>query len=80
MSFDGQSGELFPAFVTFPRPLAGDFKTLITDAAGDGDAHFAFDLPGLADGTQFDVEFRLVDSLTAPASDLRTGCFTVTVK
>jgi hypothetical protein len=69
-----------PAFVTFPRPLAGDLTTLTTDADGDGAAHFAFDLPAIPDGTVFDVEFRLIDSLTAPATDLRTGCFTVTVK
>jgi Cu/Zn superoxide dismutase len=69
-----------PAFVTFPRPLAGDLKTLTTDADGAGSAHFAFDLPTLADGTVFDVEFRLVDSLMAPTTDLRTGCFTVTVR
>jgi hypothetical protein len=69
-----------PAFVTFPRPLAGDLKTLTTDADGAGAAHFAFDLPTLADGTEFDVEFRLIDSLTAPTTDLRTGCFTVTVR
>ena len=69
-----------PTWVTFPRPLAGDFKTLTTDSDGAGSAHFAFDLPTLADGTRFDVEFRLVDSLSAPTTDLRTGCFTVTVK
>jgi hypothetical protein len=69
-----------PTWVTFPRPLAGDLKTLTTDSDGAGSAHFAFDLPTLADGTVFDVEFRLVDSMTAPTIDLRTGCFTVTVK
>jgi len=69
-----------PSWVTFPRPLAGDLKTLATDSDGAGSAHFAFNLPTLADGTVFDVEFRLVDSLTAPSTDLRTGCFTVTVK
>jgi Cu/Zn superoxide dismutase len=69
-----------PAFVTFPRPNAGDLKTLTTDADGAGSAHFAFDLPTLADGTVFDVEFRLVDDLAAPTTDLRTGCFTVTVR
>jgi hypothetical protein len=69
-----------PAWVTFPRPLAGDFKTLTTDSDGAGSAHFAFDLPALADGIVFDVEFRLVDSMSAPTTDLRTGCFTVTVK
>lgn len=69
-----------PAFVTFPRPNAGDLKILTTDADGDGSAHFAFNLPLLADGTVFDVEFRLVDSLAAPTTELRTGCFTVTVR
>lgn len=69
-----------PAFVMFPRPLAGELKTLVTNANGSGATHFAFDLPTLADGTQFDVEFRLVDSLSVPTTDLRTTCFTVTVK
>lgn len=69
-----------PAFVMFPRPLPGDLKTLVTNAAGAGSVHFAFDLPTLADGTQFDVEFRLIDSLTAVTTDLRTPCSTVTVK
>ena len=39
-----------------------------------------FASPTILDGTQFDVMFRLVDSLTSPANELRTGCFTVTVK
>jgi hypothetical protein len=69
-----------PAFVMFPRPLAGDFKTLTTDADGAGSTHFAFDLPALADGTVFDVEVRLIDSLSAVTTDLRTDCFTATVK
>jgi hypothetical protein len=69
-----------PAFVLFPRPLAGDPKTLTTDTNGSGSAHFAFDLPTLADGTIFDVEIRLADSLSVPTTDLRTDCFTATVK
>ena len=69
-----------PAFVQFPRPLAGDLKTLTTDADGSGSAQFAFALTALADGTVFDVEFRLADSLTAPTTDLRTDCVTATVK
>jgi hypothetical protein len=69
-----------PAFVTFPRPLAGDVKTLTTDAEGAGDAHFDFNLPALADRTEFDVAFRLINSLAAPTTDLRTECFTVTVR
>lgn len=69
-----------PAFTTFPRPLAGAFTTLTTDADGTGVAHFFINLPTIADGTTFDVEFRLVDDLTAPSQDLRSGCFSVTAK
>jgi hypothetical protein len=68
-----------PNFVTFAVP--GDpFVTLLTSAAGAGAAHIDFTAPTIPDGTQFDVMFRLVDSLTSPANELRTGCFTVTVK
>lgn len=68
-----------PNFVTFAVP--GDpFVTLLTSAAGAGAAHIDFAAPTILDGTQFDVMFRLVDSLTSPANELRTGCFTVTVK
>ena len=69
-----------PAFVTFPRPLAGDLTTLTTDADGAGSAHLGFDLPAVADDTRFDVEFRIVDSLTSATTDLRSGCFTVSVR
>ena len=68
-------------FVTLPRPLAGDFTTITTNGAGSGTAHLAIELPFIPDGARFDVEFRVVDSLgPAPANDLRTECFTVTVK
>jgi hypothetical protein len=69
-----------PNFVTFPLPATGPLVTLHTSAGGSGTAHIDFTAPAIADGTQFDVMFRLVDSLTAPTNDLRTGCFTVTVK
>jgi hypothetical protein len=69
-----------PAFVTFPRPLAGDLTTLTTDADGAGSAHLAFDLPAIADGSRFDVEFRIVDSLISATTDLRSACFTVSVR
>jgi hypothetical protein len=39
-----------------------------------------FAAPTITDGTQFDVMFRLVDDLASPSNELRTGCFTVTVK
>jgi hypothetical protein len=68
-----------PNFVTFAVP-GGPFVTLLTSEAGAGAAHIDFAAPTIPDGTQFDVMFRLVDSLTSPANELRTGCFTVTVK
>ncbi len=61
-------------------PAAGPLVTLETSACGDGAAHIDFAAATILDGTQFDVMFRLVDNLTAPTIDLRTGCFTVTVK
>ena len=71
-----------PAFVTVPKPLPGDLVTLTTNAQGNGTAHFILNFPPnfVLDGTVFDVEFRLVDSLTAPTTDLRTDCFTVTAR
>lgn len=68
-----------PNFVTFPLPAAGPLITLETSNGGAGAVHIDFAAPTIADGTQFDVMFRLVDSLTSPTNDLRTGCFTVTV-
>ena len=68
-----------PNFVTFA--VAGNPSvSLLTSAAGAGAAHIDFAAPTIPDGTQFDVMFRLVDSLTSPANELRTECFTVTVK
>ncbi|HWJ15879.1 MAG TPA: hypothetical protein VNS10_19200, partial [Gemmatimonadaceae bacterium] len=69
-----------PNFVTFPLPAAGPLVTLQTSEGGSGAVHIDFVAPTISDGTQFDVMFRLVDSLTAPANELRTGCFTVTVQ
>ena len=69
-----------PNFVTCPLPAAGPLVTLQTSEGGAGTVHIDFVAPTILDGTQFDVMFRLVDSLTAPTNDLRTGCFTVTVK
>ena len=69
-----------PNFVTFPLPVAGPLVTLQTSEDGSGAVHIDFASPTIPDGTQFDVMFRLVDSLTSPTNELRTGCFTVTVK
>ena len=67
-------------FVTFPLPAAGPLVTLQTSEGGAGAMHIDFAAATILDGTQFDVMFRLVDSLTTPTNELRTGCFTVTVK
>jgi len=69
-----------PNFVTFPLPAAGPLVTLHTSDGGSGAIHIDFAAPTIADGTAFDVMFRLVDSLTSPTNELRTGCFTVTAK
>jgi hypothetical protein len=69
-----------PNFVTFPLPAAGPLVVLETSSGGAGSVHLDFTAATIADGTQFDVMFRLVDSLTSPSNDLRTGCFTVAVK
>jgi hypothetical protein len=69
-----------PNFVTFPLPGTGPLVTLQTSEGGAGAVHIDFAAPAISDGTQFDVMFRLVDSLTNPTNELRTGCFTVTVR
>lgn len=69
-----------PNFVTFPMPAAGPLVTLDTSAGGAGAVHIDFGAATIPDGTQFDVMFRLIDNLTTPTVDLRTECFTVTVK
>jgi len=69
-----------PNFVTFPLPAAGPLVVLQTSAGGAGAVHIDFPAPTIADGTAFDVMFRLVDDLTAPSNELRSGCFTVSVK
>jgi hypothetical protein len=69
-----------PNFLTFPLPAAGPLVTLTTSPGGAGAAHIDFAAPTISDDTRFDVMFRLVDDLTTPTVDLRTGCFTVTVR
>ena len=69
-----------PNFLTFPVPAAGPLVTLQTSSGGAGSVHIDFAAPTILDGTEFDVMFRLVDDLTTPTNELRTGCFTVTAK
>jgi len=67
-----------PAFVTFMNGTAP--YTITTDASGAGSLDFEFLAPTVPAGTLFDVLFRLVDNVDAPTIDIRSGCFTVTVK
>ena len=62
-----------------PGPLG--LMTLVTDADGSGTTEFEYHTgPVLPRGRKFDVQMRLVDDDTAPTSDLRSGCMTVTVQ
>jgi hypothetical protein len=69
-----------PDFITFPLPAPGPLVTLTTSGGGAGAVHIDFAAPTITDGTMFDVMFRLVDDVEAPTIDLRSACFTVTVK
>jgi hypothetical protein len=70
-----------PSFVTFQLPPPGPSVTLLTSEAGAGAVHFEFAAPTIPDGTMFDVMFRLIDDLASPPTiELRSACFTVTVK
>jgi hypothetical protein len=69
-----------PAFVTFPAPNAGPKVTLTTGSSGDGELEFEYRAPGIPAGAEFDVQMRLVDDESAPASELRSGCMTVLVR
>ncbi len=68
------------AFLSFQIPNPGPSATLTTSATGSATRTFEFLAPTIPAGTLFDVMFRLVDNETAPTLELRSGCFTVTVK
>ena len=66
-------------FGQVPLP-AGGFVTLETSAGGAGAAHVHFQ--GTGEGNRLDSVWQLVDALppAVPTVDLRTPCFTFTVK
>ena len=70
------------AYVSFPIPQsAGPLVRLTTSPGGAGAAHFDLQLPGFADGAQFDVTFRVLEeSPNAGGTELRTDCVTVTIR
>ena len=69
-----------PSFITFQMPNAGPAVTMTTSATGSASISFTFVAPTITAGTLFDVMFRLVDNESAPATELRSGCFSVLVK
>lgn len=74
----GPSDPPAPAFVTFANGTIP--YTITTDGSGTGSLDFEFIAPTIPAGTVFDVMFRLVDTVDAPTVEIRSGCFTVTVK
>jgi hypothetical protein len=69
-----------PPFLTFVDPATGAVRTLSTDGNGDGSLEFVHPGPTIPAGTRFDVQMRLVDNVTAPTTELRSGCMTVVVQ
>jgi hypothetical protein len=53
-------------------------QAIETDSLGVGRAHLFRDLAGVADGTQFDIQFRVIDSLTQDVA-LVSSCHQFTV-
>lgn len=72
----------------FFMPLAlspgGPPATLETSAGGSGSVHVVFGAtnPAISNGSPLDLLFRVVDALppAVPTIDLRTECFTITIK
>jgi hypothetical protein len=75
------AGGQFAPFALFP---GGPAATIETSDGGSGTVHIVFGAnnPLVADGSALDLVFRVVDALppAVPTIDLRTECFTVTIK
>jgi len=69
-----------PSFLTFLDPNTTVARTLTTDANGNGSLEFVHRSTAIAAGTQFDVQMRLVDDVSLPTTELRSGCMTVLVQ
>ncbi len=68
-------------WISFPIPNAGPVVTLTTSAGGAGAAHFELAVGGpFVSGREFNVRFRVIDSVLNPTSELRSDCITVTVR
>jgi hypothetical protein len=71
-------GEL--PFLTFLDPSTTLARTITTDGNGDGALEFVHRTTAIPAGTRFDVQMRLVDDVSIPTTELRSGCMTVAVQ
>ena len=67
-------------FQTVPLPATGPLITITTTSTGDGAVDFEFRTLMILAGTTNDVMFRLVDNDTAPTTELRSACMTITAQ
>jgi hypothetical protein len=67
-------------FQTIPLPATGPLITITTTSTGDGAADFEFRTLMVLAGTTNDVMFRLVDNDSAPTTELRSACLTITAR
>ena len=67
-------------FQTVPLPATGPLVTITTASTGDGAVDFEFRTLMVLAGTTNDVMFRLVDNDTAPTTELRSACLTITAQ
>jgi hypothetical protein len=70
-----------PTFQTIPLPASpGPLVTLTTAPNGDGALDFEFRTAMILAGTTNDVMYRLVDNDSAPTTELRSECLTITAR
>ena len=67
-------------FQTVPLPNTGPLISVTTAANGDGALDFEFRTLMIVAGTTNDVTYRLIDDDTAPTTELRSACMTITAK
>ena len=67
-------------FQTVPLPNTGPLISVATAANGDAALDFEFRTLMIVAGTTNDVTYRLIDDDTAPTTELRSACMTITAK
>jgi hypothetical protein len=67
-------------FQTVPLPATGPLVSFMTGSSGDGAIDFEFRTLMIVAGTTNDVMYRLVDNDSAPTTELRSDCMTITAR